>query len=98
MKIKPEHYSYLLEHFKLFEPVLTSKFLTVHGVKPEDYYKGQGLTPKRMRWDMLYASKLKIGDGKGMSGLPLYEYMDDTHIDTALRSIMKALGLNWAAT
>ena len=41
---------------------------------------------ERFRWDLLNASKIKIGDGKGMSGdVPLYGYMNDNQIDTALK-------------
>jgi hypothetical protein len=46
---------------------------------------------KRLRWDCLCASQIKIGDGVGMPGLPLYQYLNDTHIDTALRNIMNEL-------
>ena len=48
---------------------------------------------KRFRWDILYATKIKIGDGEGQHGdINLYSYMDDSHIDTALRHIMKSIG------
>lgn len=47
---------------------------------------------KRYRWDLLYASGLKIGDGAGVVGdLDLYAYLDDTHIDSALREIVPLL-------
>jgi hypothetical protein len=47
---------------------------------------------KRYRWDLLYASRIKIGDGIGSRGdIDLYAYMDDSHIDTALRSIVPTL-------
>ncbi len=78
MKIKPEHYAALKT---AIESVGTDN-IKQHATIVSD---------KRLRWDCLYASKLKIGDGAGMSGLPLYSYMDDTHIDTALRHIMKEL-------
>lgn len=45
----------------------------------------------RYRWDLLFESGLKIGDGVGMSGLPLYSYLNDDHIDTALRTLVKPL-------
>ncbi|CAN7647212.1 hypothetical protein LJR129_005036 [Acidovorax sp. LjRoot129] len=46
----------------------------------------------RYRWDLLYMSRLRIGDGAGMDGdLNLYSYLDDTHIDSALRSFIPAL-------
>lgn len=46
----------------------------------------------RYRWDLLNASGLKIGDGVGIPGdLNLYQYLNDAHIDSALRSIVPAL-------
>lgn len=45
-------------------------------------------TETRFLFDLLYASKLRIGSSD-TSGLPLYDYMDDTHILTALRRAVK---------
>jgi hypothetical protein len=46
----------------------------------------------RYRWDLLYASRLKVGDGVGIQGdVNLYAYLDDTHIDTALRNLVPSL-------
>ena len=39
---------------------------------------------KRYRWDLLHESGYRIVD--------LYDYMDDTHIDTALRNLVPVLG------
>ena len=41
---------------------------------------------KRLRWDWSYAAKISpwICDN-------LYSYLDDTHIDTALKQVMKEL-------
>jgi hypothetical protein len=47
-------------------------------------YKKNGLTHERYRWDVFYVSKI---DKK-----LFYEYLNDSHIDTALRKI---LGANW---
>ena len=43
---------------------------------------------KRLRWDLSYAAKLTpwICDN-------LYSYLDDSHVDTALRSIVRELDL-----
>jgi hypothetical protein len=38
----------------------------------------------RFRWDILHASRFNI--------CSLYLYMNDTHIDTALKAIMKEIG------
>ena len=46
----------------------------------------------RYRWDLLHRSKLKIGDGRGMAGdVNLYAYMNDDHVNTALKSFIPAL-------
>jgi hypothetical protein len=49
-------------------------------------YRAQNLTDKRYRWDLAYAAGCTrfICDA-------LYAYLDDTHIDTALRAIVKPL-------
>lgn len=89
MKIKPEHYT-----------VLKDAITAVHNRFPhaEADYQLSKFTPKRLRWDMLYFSKLKVGDGRGMDGLPLYQYMNDDHIDTALKACCRELNLSWAAS
>ena len=52
-------------------------------------YSKEGISHKRYRWDMLYLTGLKIGDGAGMRGdVNVYAYANDDHIDTALRAIM----------
>lgn len=81
MKIKPEHYAHML-----------AAMCDAQAARPtetRDYYARMGFgkdTAKRHRWDLCYAAQLSswICDN-------LYSYMDDTHIDTALRSIVKEL-------
>lgn len=47
---------------------------------------------KRYRWDLLWTTGLKLGDGVGVKGdLDLYAYLDDTHIDSALRFLVPPL-------
>ena len=49
----------------------------------EEYRSGAGgLSEKRLRWDCLHLSKYPTG--------PLYRYLNDSHIDTALRRIVSA--------
>jgi len=43
-------------------------------------YAKAGLSPTRYRWDCLHASGVNLG--------PLYVYLDDTHITTALRRLV----------
>jgi hypothetical protein len=86
MKITPDHLDILraalapLDTPALRELYINRTFSNADKVKDVN---------KRYRWDLLYMSKLKIGDGVGIKGdLDLYAYMDDTHIDTALRAII----------
>jgi hypothetical protein len=48
---------------------------------------------KRYRWDLMWMTRLKLGDGVGVKGdLDLYAYLNDLHIDSALRFLVKPLG------
>ena len=74
MKIKPEH----------FEKLKTDCLQVMHdNPDAKEEYKVAGLSEKRFRWDLLYAAKLSpwICDN-------LYSYLNDEHIDTALRKIV----------
>ncbi len=92
MKIKPEHYATV----KLSIETLIKSFVETHGSQALDRYalrlkdsKAQVRDmQKRFRWDLLYTavSSNWICDN-------LYSYMDDSHIDTALRSIVDELNL-----
>lgn len=44
-------------------------------------YEKMGLTPMRYRWDLLWLSGYKVTQ--------LYHYLNDDHIDTALRRLLK---------
>lgn len=89
MKIKPDDFALLqraivpLDTHERRKQYLDGNFPRADLVKDLD---------ARYRWDLLHASGLKIGDGVGIQGdLNLYSYLDDTHIDTALRSIVANL-------
>ena len=47
-----------------------------------EYYKSQGLSDKRYRWDLLY----KAGLSKWLCD-NTYPYANDDHIDTVMRQI-----------
>jgi len=87
MKILAEHYTHMAA---AIAPVIAR-------VDPASYRaqivaEGKSKNPdKRVRWDYLYAAKLSswICDN-------LYSYMDDAHIDTALRAIMAEHGVKAA--
>ena len=81
MKIKPEHYAVLKD---AITPLDTSE--------RREAYAAAGHSDMRYRWDLLADSGLRwVGDNVGIhdtSGLNLYAYLDDSHIDTALRKIV----------
>jgi hypothetical protein len=75
MKITAEHFA-----------TLAAKVAPFDTPERREQYKAQGLTDKRYRWDLAYMAGCTrfICDA-------LYSYLDDTHIDTALRTIVKPL-------
>lgn len=90
MKMKPEHYTQLRDALTTILPKLKLS---------EALYQNNGLTPMRFRWDALWATQLRAGDSAGMqTGWPVYDYLNDEHIDTALRQAMADFKLEWAAT
>jgi hypothetical protein len=88
MKIKSEHYSHLkaeiekLVKFKSKNAVLAYK----ESLKTDDRIKD---LDKRFRWDLFKAACLVRFTCEN-----LYNYLNDDHIDTALKSIIKELNLN----
>lgn len=79
MKIKPEHYETLKENAI---PFLNSYNFTL--------YREKGLSHKRFRWDACCYMP-------GMINFiceTLYEYLDDTHIDSAFRKITRDAGFS----
>lgn len=84
MKIKPEDYSYILDKVRELLRVKADIFPKwVKEVKESGKYKDFN---KRIRWDIYRAAIPSVWTCDN-----LYKYMDDTHIDTALRSIQKEL-------
>ncbi len=79
MKIKPEHYKHIRDTIaaNVNMPELYDSILA------DGIYKDFG---KRYRWDCLYKAGLTtwVCDN-------LYSYMDDDHLDTALKAIVKEL-------
>jgi hypothetical protein len=86
MKIKQEHYEVL-------QTAVEEVLANIKNYKPDlnllESYRKEGLSDMRYRWDLLHATELRIGDSIGCPNcdLPLYDYMDDNNIDTALRKI-----------
>ena len=78
MKMRPEHYEYL----KTAISTVIDKNPTTY-----EFYKAQGLSDMRYRWDLFHAAKL---DRDFMNAL--YEYLNDDQIDTALKAITGKTG------
>jgi len=83
MKINKEHYQHILTVMSHID--LPAARNHKEALKNDERVKD---IEKRFRWDLMYAANLSpwICDN-------LYSYMDDSHIDTALRSIVRELGL-----
>jgi uncharacterized protein (DUF1778 family) len=93
MKIKPEDYKKLKDALDETIRKIGKDKLMKHKESLKDDSRVKDLE-KRFRWDLLYASKIKIGDGKGAPGdIDLYAYMNDDQIDTALKKYVKEAGL-----
>lgn len=92
MKISKQHREYIAsaiaEHDK-------NRDLAIH----ERQYKSMGLSPKRFRWDCLHGCALSrwICDNIYRDGAGDYTGINDSHIDTVLRGVMRELGLDWAS-
>lgn len=80
MKIKPEHYN----HMKNAMAAIADK-IPDHRERIKDDPRVKDLD-MRLRWDWLYGAV-----PSSWVSTNLYPYMHDTHIDTALRAIVKEL-------
>lgn len=77
MKIIPEHYNTL-------RSAITQAQQGYHTLEE---YQAQNLTAKRWRWDLLWWAKRHQLLPDDFVTDTLYRYVDDSHIDTALRKI-----------
>ena len=93
MKINQTQYDYMKS---AIEQLDADRDLQKHAKQ----YEQQGFTPMRFRWDCCSGTALNkwFCDYVYRDG-PDGDYVDvnDTHIDTALRAIMRDLGIYWAA-
>ena len=79
MKILPEHYQWLLDSCRPLADRLPAhrEFIRKEG-KAKDI-------EKRLRWDLFYAANRAAGS------MDTWRYLQTSHIDTALRAIMKEI-------
>lgn len=74
------------EDFDVLECAMNKAF--VKHEKAYSEYMNAGFSEMRFRWDLFRTTGIKLGDGRGMRGdLNLYAYLNDDHIDTALKAI-----------
>jgi len=66
------------EDFKRLSYVIIDTLEGLPNIK--DKYKLAGLTKERFAWDILWESKFDVS--------PLYDYLNDSHIQTALFKIV----------
>ena len=77
MKVKPEHYEYMRDAMALALDSLSSEHVSRFRAN---------FSEKRFRWDLARGANLIR-----FMTCYLYEYCNDTHIDTALRAIIREL-------
>lgn len=78
MKIQPDHYRTLCHAI----------YRSQQGMETlEEYTEQHGLTAKRWRWDLLWRAKRVGFLPERFIEDQLYSYVNDDHIDTALRRI-----------
>lgn len=81
MKMKPEH-------FVRLQKALDATFVEMNSCGKTrtqfvDSYRENGLSDKRLRWDCLWTVEPLT---RSQLFKDFYEYLDDNHIDTALRA------------
>ena len=87
MKMQPAHYQQLVTALQQHSEALSNAIPA---------YKAARLTPVRFAWDALRHTGLKPGDSTGMrTGWPVYDYCNDSHIQTALFSALKDCAINY---
>ncbi len=88
MKCTNDDYQILLTHFQAINKVIFKD----HVQFVIDSGKAKDLN-KRLRWDCLYSNNISRRMDYFVCD-HLYTYMDDTHLDTALKQCMKDSGLD----
>lgn len=83
MKIAPDHYVVIRDAIS----ALPNEAVAAHKLSLRDDARVNDLG-KRFRWDLLHAARLTPWVCS-----TLYPYMNDSHLDTALRAVVSELGL-----
>lgn len=85
MKITPEHYAFIKD---AIQNKFTVSLVNEHRTFIEAENKAKDVE-KRLRWDLLWLSVKS-----DWICANIYKYADNTHIDTALKKIVKELEFN----
>lgn len=73
-----------LAHFEALRTIVEQSHSSAHLRATADHYRELGYTPKRWRWDMFW--RMDTGPLRNwMTSNEIYSYLNDNHIDTALR-------------
>lgn len=80
MKIQSEHFVTLAS---------ACNITLANHPEAREQYRAAGLSDTRFAWDVLRASRINGVDGIRWICDTLYEYLDDTHITTALLKIVR---------
>lgn len=89
LKIKPEHLAILREAIK---PLDTAERRLQYRNRLFPRADKCRDVNKRYRWDLLWAAGIRFGAAsKSLDMHTLYEYLNDSHIDAALRSLVTDL-------
>jgi len=86
MKIKPEHYAHIRSAIAAVVEAKRGAIRAHFAALETDSRVGD--VDKRKRWDLFSAARLSA-----YACDTLYSYLDDSHIDTALRAIMQEVQL-----
>lgn len=88
MKIRPEHYAALRNAIAEIplDTLRNHRANLVNDPRVNDL-------DKRLRWDALHCVRIDGAPSYRFTCDTLYPYMNDTHIDTALRAIFTELGV-----
>lgn len=78
MKMRPEHYA-----------ILKKAVITVIDADPDAQKVWYKKRSKAFRWDCCYFARVKTQKMSAWISENLYSYLDDTHIDTALKKIVR---------
>ncbi len=83
MKMKREHYDRIREACSR-----NAEAIPIHRKTLAELDKKPADLDTRLAWDLFWS----VGGGQLIKELDLYSYLDDTHITTALKAIVKELG------